>query len=59
LINPLSFLGVLIAIHLSAPAAKRIWSLIGLVFGTVWVALSVSAYFMQPTVVAADRGALG
>jgi hypothetical protein len=51
LINPLSFLGVLIAIHLSAPVAKRMWSLIGLVFGSLWVALSVPAYFLQLTVV--------
>jgi hypothetical protein len=51
LINPLAFLGVLIAIHLSAPVAKRMWSLIGLMFGSLWVALSVPAYFLQLTVV--------
>jgi hypothetical protein len=51
LINPLSFLGVLVAVHLTAPVGKRMWSLIGVVFGSLWVAVSVPAYFLQLTVV--------
>jgi hypothetical protein len=48
---PPSFAAMLAALHLSAPPSKRIWSLLGLVFGAMWVPVSLSAYFLQLTTV--------
>jgi hypothetical protein len=48
---PPSFAAMLAALHLSAPPSKRIWSLLSLVFGAMWVPVSLSAYFLQLTVV--------
>jgi hypothetical protein len=48
---PLAFVAMLAAIHTSTPASRRLWTLLGLVFGSIWAAVSVPNYFLQLTVV--------
>jgi hypothetical protein len=44
---PPSFVAMLAALHLSVPPSKRIWSLLALLFGSMWVPVSLSAYYLQ------------
>lgn len=48
---PLAFVAMLAAIHTSTPVSRRLWTLLGLVFGSIWTAVSVPNYFLQLTVV--------
>jgi len=42
---------MLAAIHTSTPASRRLWTLLGLVFGSIWAVVCVPNYFLQLTVV--------
>jgi hypothetical protein len=48
---PPSFAAMLAALHRSVPPSKRIWSLLGLVFGSMWAPVSLSGYYLQLTTV--------
>ncbi|MBN2170614.1 MAG: hypothetical protein JW819_04735 [Candidatus Krumholzibacteriota bacterium] len=56
LLLALTFVALMAAVHDQAPAAKRIWSRIGLSFAVVYAALLSWNYALQLTVVRHDPG---
>src|SRR5512133_1225850 len=48
---PLTFVVVVASLHEITPPGQRLWTLLGLLFGTMWATVSVTAYFLQLTVV--------
>lgn len=51
LMIPLFFVVTVACLYEAAPPARRLWTLLGLVFASMWAAVSTSAYFLQLTVV--------
>jgi hypothetical protein len=48
---PLTFVVTLACLHEATPPGRRLWTLLGLVFASMWATVSLSVYFLQLTVV--------